>query len=124
AVQPLLCPGTRAPCCGYAGTPPGPTIDAVQGARVRTFVTHRLPAPTSVHWHGQRIPSGMDGAGGLSHPAIPPGTTFLYEFVVPDAGTFMYHSHVDEMVQIAMGMQGIFVEHSRTWPRPARDYAI
>lgn len=123
-VQNVFCPGLEATCWGFNGTTPGPTLEAVEGDRVRIFVTNRLPEATSIHWHGQRVPSGMDGVGGLNQPPIPPGATFVYEFVVPDAGTFMYHSHYDEMVQIALGMQGLFIVQPRTGPRPDRDYAI
>jgi FtsP/CotA-like multicopper oxidase with cupredoxin domain len=123
-VQNVFCPGLEAACWGYNGSTPGPTLEAIEGDRARIFVENRLPAPTSVHWHGQIVPSGMDGVGGLSHPPIAPGETFLYEFTVRDPGTFMYHSHFDEMIQIALGMQGIFVVHPRRGPRPDRDYAI
>lgn len=123
-VQNVFCPGLEAECWGYNGSTPGPTIEAVEGDRARIFVTNRLPEATTVHWHGQVVPSGMDGVGGLSQPPIQPGQTFVYEFLIPDPGTFMYHSHFDEMVQIGMGMQGMFVVHPRTGRRPDRDYAI
>jgi FtsP/CotA-like multicopper oxidase with cupredoxin domain len=73
----------------------------------------RLPEHTSVHWHGLILPSGMDGVSGLSHPGIPPGKTFVYEFDLVKSGTFMYHPHADEMVQMAMGMMGMFIVHPR-----------
>ncbi|MBM4015654.1 MAG: copper oxidase, partial [Planctomycetes bacterium] len=118
-------PGLRGECWGYNGRVHGPTIEAVQGERVRIYVTNRLPVGTSVHWHGQRVPSGMDGVGGLSQRPIEPGETFRYEFTPPDAGSFMYHSHHDEMTQMAMGLMGMFIVHPRT-PEPeppARDFA-
>ncbi len=80
---------------------------------MRIFVTNKLPEHTTVHWHGQILPSGMDGVGGLSQPHIKPGQTFVYEFQLKDSGTFMYHPHADEMVQMAMGMMGSFVVHPR-----------
>jgi FtsP/CotA-like multicopper oxidase with cupredoxin domain len=98
---------------GYNGQSTGPTIEAVEGDRVRIFVTNRLPEHTSVHWHGLILPSGMDGVGGLSHKGIPPGKTFAYEFDLVKSGTFMYHPHADEMVQMAMGMMGLFIVHPR-----------
>ena len=55
----------------------------------------------------------MDGVSGLSHPGIPPGKTFVYEFDLIKSGTFMYHPHADEMVQMAMGMMGMFVVHPK-----------
>src|SRR5918996_900070 len=54
----------------HGGATPAPTIEAVEGDRVRIYVTNGLPAPTSVHWHGMLVPSGMDGVGGLSQRAI------------------------------------------------------
>lgn len=119
-------PGLRATCWGYNGQVHGPTIEALEGDRVRIFVSNKLQAPTTVHWHAVRVPSGMDGVGGLSQRAIYPGETFWYEFTLQDPGTFMYHSHHDEMTQIGMGMVGMFVVHPRNprQPPPDRDYAI
>ena len=74
---------------------------------MRFYVTNKLPEHTTIHWHGLILPSGMDGVGGLSHPGIPPGKTFVYEFDLTKSGTFMYHPHADEMVQMAMGMMGM-----------------
>ena len=108
-----MAPGFKAHLWGYNGQSPGPTIEVVEGDRVRIFVTNRLPEHTSVHWHGQRVPNGMDGVSGLTQPAIPAGKTFVYEFVAARPGTFMYHPHADEMVQMAMGMMGFWVTHPR-----------
>ena len=80
---------------------------------MRIFVTNKLPERTSIHWHGQRLPNGMDGVSGLTQPAIDPGKTFVYEFVARRPGTFMYHPHADEMTQMAMGMMGFWVTHPR-----------
>jgi FtsP/CotA-like multicopper oxidase with cupredoxin domain len=116
--------GLEAKCWGYNGSVHGPTIEAVEGDRVRIYVSNRLPAPTTVHWHGLYVPSGMDGVGGLSQRPIEPGETFKYEFTLRQHGTFMYHSHHDEMVQMALGLMGMFVVHPRrpAAPPPQRDY--
>jgi FtsP/CotA-like multicopper oxidase with cupredoxin domain len=108
-----IAPGMVARLWGYNGQSPGPTIEVVEGDRVRIFVTNRLPEHTTIHWHGQRLPNGMDGVGGLNQPQIPPGKTFVYEFIARRPGTFMYHPHADEMVQMAMGMMGFWVTHPR-----------
>ena len=108
-----MAPGFQVNMWGYNGQSPGPTIEVVEGDRVRLFVTNRLPEHTSVHWHGQRLPNGMDGVGGLTQPQIPPGKTFVYEFVARRPGTFMYHPHADEMVQMAMGMMGLWITHPK-----------
>ena len=106
-------PGSRAKCWGYNGTTPGPTIEAVEGDRVRILVTNRLQEHTSIHWHGIILPSGMDGVGGLNQPQIQPGETFAYEFTLKQHGTHMYHPHADEMTQMAVGMMGMFIIHPR-----------
>ncbi len=108
-----IAPGMKANLWGYNGQSPGPTIEVVEGDRVRIFVTNKLPEHTSIHWHGQRLPNGMDGVTGLNQPGIQPGKTFVYEFVAKRPGTFMYHPHADEMVQMAMGMMGFWVTHPK-----------
>jgi FtsP/CotA-like multicopper oxidase with cupredoxin domain len=119
-------PGLTAHCWGFNGRVHGPTIEVVEGDHVRIYVTNKLPEETSVHWHGLKIPSGMDGVAGLSHKAIEPGETYKYEFVLRQHGTYMYHSHTDEMVQMGLGLMGLFVIHPRTPlpPRPDRDFAL
>ncbi|OPX53941.1 multicopper oxidase domain-containing protein, partial [Oceanospirillum multiglobuliferum] len=99
-----MAPGMKANLWGYNGQSPGPTIEAVEGDKVRIFVTNKLPEHTTIHWHGMPLQCGMDGVGGLTQPQIPPGKTFVYEFALERHGTFMYHPHADEMVQMAMGM--------------------
>jgi FtsP/CotA-like multicopper oxidase with cupredoxin domain len=119
-------PGYFVKCWGYNGQTPGPLIEAVEGDKVRILVTNHLPEPTTVHWHGIILPSGMDGVTGLNQPPIPPGETFVYEFSLKQNGTYMYHSHYDEMTQIGMGLVGMFVIHPETpyEPKVDRDYAI
>jgi FtsP/CotA-like multicopper oxidase with cupredoxin domain len=117
-VQHTFCDGLQATCWGYNGRTPGPVIEAEQGDRVRIYVTNKLPEPTTVHWHGLRLPNGMDGVAGLTQKPIRTGETFKYEFTLEQSGTFMYHPHYDEMTQMALGMMGMFVVHPRT-PAPA-----
>jgi len=114
-------PGLRGKCWGYNGRCHGPTIEAVEGDRVRFYVTNKLGAPTTVHWHGIYLPNGMDGVGGLNQAPIEPGETFMYEWTFRQHGTFMYHSHHDEMTQMAMGMMGMIVVHPRN---PPKGYAV
>ncbi|MBS0449058.1 MAG: copper oxidase [Proteobacteria bacterium] len=108
-----LAPGMTARLWGYNGQSPGPTIEAVEGDRVRIYVTNRLPEHTSIHWHGLIVPSGMDGVSGLTQAPIGPGKTWVYEFELTHAGTNMYHPHADEMTQMAMGMMGSFIVHPK-----------
>ena len=108
-----LAPGMKANLWGYNGQSPGPTIEVVEGDKVRLFVTNKLPEHTTIHWHGQRLPNGMDGVGGLTQPHIKPGQTYVYEFAAKRPGTFMYHPHADEMTQMAMGMMGFWITHPK-----------
>ena len=108
-----IAPGMKAYLWGYNGQSPGPTIECVEGDKLRIYVTNKLPEHTTIHWHGVLLPSGMDGVGGLTQPQIKPGKTFVYEFEMKKSGTFMYHPHADEMVQMAMGMMGFIVVHPR-----------
>jgi len=119
-------PGCIAKCWGYNGSTPGPTIEAVEGDRVRILVTNHLKEPTTVHWHGLILPNGMDGVGGLNQPNIKPGETYAYEFTLKQAGTHMYHPHADEMVQMAFGMMGFFIIHPKDGDADPvdRDFAI
>lgn len=121
-----LAPGMVAHLWGYNGQSPGPTIEAVEGDKVRIFVTNKLPEHTTVHWHGLLLPNGMDGVTGLTQPPIGVGKTFVYEFVLTKSGTFMYHPHADEMVQMAMGMMGFFVVHPKdpAFRRVDRDFVF
>src|SRR5215467_7343003 len=118
--------GMKANLWGYNGQAPGPTIEAVEGDKIRVFVTNKLPEHTTIHWHGMIVPNGMDGVGGLTQPHIPVGKTFVYEFVLKGSGTFMYHPHSDEMVQMAMGMMGMVVVHPKdpNFRRVDRDFVF
>jgi len=119
-------PGQKIKAWGYNGSTPGPTIEAIEGDRVRILVTNRLPEHTSIHWHGILLPNGMDGVGGLTQPQIGPGETYAYEFRLRQFGTHMYHPHADEVVQLSSGMMGLFVIHPRNaaTARVDRDFAL
>jgi len=120
-----IAPGMVINAWGYNGQTPGPTIEAVEGDRVRILVTNHLPEDTSVHWHGVLLPNGMDGVQGLNQPHIKPGETYAYEFTLRQSGTQMYHPHADETLQMALGMEGFFIIHPRKERvRVDRDFAI
>lgn len=125
-VEREIAPGMTAHLWGYNGQSPGPTIECVEGDRVRIFVTNKLPEYTTVHWHGVQVPNGVDGVAGLTQPPIQPGETWVYEFDMQHAGTFMYHPHADGMVQFAMGMMGTIVVHPQDTALRAvdRDFAF
>ncbi len=124
-VKHTIAPGLEIEAWGYNGSTPGPLLECVEGDKLRIYVTNKLPEATSVHWHGVFVPNGMDGVAGLSQKAIGPGETFKYEFTMQKPGTFMYHPHFDEMVQIALGMVGMIVVHpKKADPRRRRDYSL
>ncbi|MCB1878223.1 MAG: multicopper oxidase domain-containing protein, partial [Chromatiales bacterium] len=122
-----IAPGIKAHMWGYGGRVNSTVIEAVEGERVRIYVTNRLKVPTTVHWHGLFLPNGMDGVAGVTQPPIPPGETWRYEWTLRQHGTFMYHSHFDAMTQEGMGLSGMFIVHPRN-PEPEdrvdRDFVL
>lgn len=93
----------------YSGQLPGPVLRVRQGDRLRVQVDNRLAEPTTVHWHGIRLPNAMDGVPVLTQPPIAPGERFVYEFALPDAGTFFYHPHQRSYEQVARGLAGALI---------------
>ncbi len=108
----------------YNGQTPGPTIEVVEGDLLRIYVKNELEEGTAVHWHGVFLPNGMDGVSGLTQKSIEPGQTFKYEFRMKQHGTFMYHSHGDEMVQMGLGTMGFLISHAKNEIKADRDFAI
>jgi FtsP/CotA-like multicopper oxidase with cupredoxin domain len=102
----------------FNGQVPGPFIEAHVGDVLEVRLTNRLPEPTTLHWHGLRLPAAMDGTDMVQHPVMP-GATFTYRFKLVDAGTFWYHSHSNETVQVERGLYGTLVV--RTADEPAFD---
>jgi FtsP/CotA-like multicopper oxidase with cupredoxin domain len=90
----------------FDGGVPGPLLELTAGDRLLVHFKNELPVPTTIHWHGLRIPAAMDGVPGHSQPEVAPGASFDYEFVVPDAGLFWYHPHVDSSAQVGAGLYG------------------
>lgn len=117
-------PGMWFDVWGYNGSMPGPTIEVVEGDRVRIIVHNKLPEATVVHWHGLELPNRFDGVAGVTQDAIPPGGTFTYEFDLHQNGTFFYHSHGP--MQEGLGMVGLFIIHPKQTYQPAvdRDFAL
>ena len=105
---------------GFNDSMPGPTIEAIEGDRVRFVVHNELPESTTIHWHGLEVPNRMDGVHGLTQEPIPPGKTFVYEFDLHQNGTFFYHSHGP--MQEGMGMAGLFIIHPRAPYQPVVDH--
>ncbi|HET6722412.1 MAG TPA: multicopper oxidase family protein [Chitinophagaceae bacterium] len=101
-------PGKTITAWGFNNQIPAPTLKARVGDTMIIRVKNELQEPTIIHWHGLRIPSSMDGTGVVQEP-IKPGETFEYRFQLPDAGTFWFHSHANETVQMERGMYGALI---------------
>jgi len=98
---------------GYGGEVPGPVLRVRQGERLRVAVENGLDEETTVHWHGVRVPNAMDGVPHLTQKPIAPGETFVYEFDVPDAGTYWYHPHQRSFEQVGRGLYGALIIEER-----------
>ena len=105
----------------YNGAVPGPELRVNQGDRVRVTLINHLPAATSIHWHGLRLPNAEDGVAGVTQQAVPPGATYTYEFVVKDPGTYWYHSHQDTQKQVPLGLYGALIVAPAVTPALAFD---
>lgn len=110
-----IAPGKTIEAWGFNNQVPGPTLKAQKGDTLVIKVKNNLQEPTIIHWHGLRLPAAMDGTGEVQKP-IAPGQEFEYRFVVPDAGTFWYHSHANETVQVERGMYGALIVEDKTDP--------
>ena len=109
-----IAPGLKVDAWTYNGTIPGPTIRVKVGDRLIVHFTNNLPRPSTIHWHGLRIPIDMDGVPGYSQDPVRPGETFTYDFVVPDAGIYWYHPHVMSAAQVGFGLYGAFLVEDPT----------
>ncbi|TJY42360.1 hypothetical protein E5161_10210 [Cohnella pontilimi] len=103
----------------YNGQAPGPTIRVTEGDKVRIHFVNHLPEPSAIHWHGLHLPNAMDGVPGLTQKEVQPGQSFVYEFTASHPGTFMYHSHYNDMKQIGGGMYGAFIIDPKEKPAAA-----
>jgi FtsP/CotA-like multicopper oxidase with cupredoxin domain len=101
-----IAPGERVDAWTYNGGIPGPLIRVRVGDRLIVHFSNHLPEPTTMHWHGIRVPIQMDGVPDVSQPPVPNGGTFTYDFVVPDAGLYWYHPHVMSAAQVGFCLYG------------------
>lgn len=88
----------------YGGQVPGLELRARQGDRLRVRFINRLEQPTTIHWHGIRLPLEMDGVPYVSQLPVLPGEHFDYDFLLPDAGSFWYHPHTASGEQLGRGL--------------------
>lgn len=110
-----IAPGKSIKAWGFNKQLPGPVLRANVGDTLVVRVTNNLNEATTLHWHGICLPASMDGTDGVQKP-IEPGEIFEYRFVVPDAGTFWYHAHTNETVQMERGMYGALIVGGETDP--------
>lgn len=108
----------------HFGSVPGPEIRLRQGETARISVTNNLEEETTVHWHGLRLPNGMDGVPHLTQRPIGAGETFIYEFVAQDAGTFWYHPHQRSFEQVGRGLYGAFIVDEKEAPAFDREVTL
>lgn len=93
----------------YEGRVPGPVLRVTHGEALEVVLHNELPQPTTIHWHGVRVPNAMDGVPGVTQDPVPPGQSFTYRFVPKDAGTFWFHPHVRGAEQVERGLYGVLV---------------
>ena len=110
-----LRPGLLTRLLNYNDQFPGPLLHARVGDRVIVHFKNELAEATVVHWHGLRISDTMDGSPMIQSP-VEPGASFTYDFVVPDAGTFWYHTHLHQIQQFERGLYGALVVHEKEFP--------
>jgi FtsP/CotA-like multicopper oxidase with cupredoxin domain len=94
---------------GFDGQLPGPELRVRQGDMLHIELENGLPEPTTIHWHGLRVPHGMDGVPHLTQAPVPPGGRFTYSFRCEDAGTFWYHPHANSPEQLGRGLSGALI---------------
>ena len=117
-----LKPGKTTPAFTFNSIAPAPVLRAKQGQRLRIKLINKLDKATTIHWHGIRIDNAMDGVPYLTQPPVEPGESFVYDFTVPDAGTFWYHPHINSVEQLSKGMVGLLIVEETQ--RPAFDADI
>jgi FtsP/CotA-like multicopper oxidase with cupredoxin domain len=115
-MQYAFVPGKPTTVLAYNGSFPGPLIECNQGDELVVHFTNHLSEPTTVHWHGVRLPAAMDGSH-LSQDPVPPGGTFTYRFTVPDAALFWYHPHHNAQQQLYRGLYGALLVHGPGEPQ-------
>ncbi len=102
-------PGEVVNAMAYNGIVPGPEIRVTEGDKVRLVVKNEMNESTAVHFHGVRVPNGMDGVPFITQPPIKTGESFTYEFTAQNPGSHMYHSHHNAAEQVTKGLLGAFI---------------
>ncbi|MBO9467191.1 multicopper oxidase family protein [Tropicibacter sp. R15_0] len=116
--------GNDVPMLGFNGSLPGPEIRVSQGQTARITLDNRLEEGALVHWHGLRVPNRMDGVNVLTQDVVIPGDSYRYQFAVPDAGTYWYHSHYLSYDQVSRGLFGAFIVEEQNAPTVDHDIVV
>lgn len=121
-----LAPSGDTAVWAYGGQVPGPLLRIKLGESVRVRLENGLAQPTTLCWHGVRLPNAMDGVAGLTQPPVAPGAAFDYAFTPPDAGLFWYHPHVfpQSAEQVGRGLYGALIVEEREPPRVDDDILL
>ncbi len=114
-------PGVDTDVWAFNGSVPGPALRLPLGETIRIELDNQLPVPTTIHWHGIRVPNAMDGVPGVTQDPVAPGSRNSYEFTPPDAGTFWYHSHTNGSEQLERGLYGSLVVTDPSEPTWSQD---
>jgi len=107
----------------YDGQVPGPVLRFRRGAQLNLELVNGLTDPTTIHWHGIRVPNAMDGVPHLTQAPVAPGERFSYRFPLPDAGTHWYHPHWGTPEQVERGLAGALVVEDDV-PTPVDDDVV
>src|SRR5262245_42590204 len=108
----------------YAERAPAPELRVRQGQQMSVLLRNALDEPTTIHWHGIRLPNAVDGVPFLTQPYVYKGETFDYTFTPPDAGTYWYHPHCNSLVQLSRGLGGLLIVEERRDPGFDADIAL
>ncbi|TIT42538.1 MAG: twin-arginine translocation signal domain-containing protein, partial [Mesorhizobium sp.] len=100
---------------GEAGMPP--VLRMKKGEPFAARLINGIDDPTTIHWHGIRVPNKMDGVPFLVQPYVYTGDHFDYQFTPPDAGTFWYHPHCNTLEQMGHGLTGVIVVENPSDPQ-------
>ena len=117
-------PGVLTDLWTFNGSSPGPLLRFKKGVRAKIDLYNKLPQETSIHWHGIRLENEMDGVVGITQPGVKYGERFSYNFDLPDAGTYWYHSHNRAWEQVARGLYGPLIVDSPDDPRVDHDVVL
>ncbi len=117
-------PGKRVRAWVYNGQLPGPQIRVTEGDRVRIVLRNELAESTAIHFHGVLTPNSQDGVPFITQPPVKPGESFTYEFVAKNAGSHMYHSHLNAAKQVGLGLLGAFIIEPKRKRRIEQNVAL